>query len=94
MEFEAIIQEFINIAKTFPRIKSIILFGSFAKNNATRTSDIDIAISGEYDHFLLIDTIKDKIPTLRSFDIINYDEIASPSFKKEIDNYGRILYKV
>lgn len=94
MEINDIISKFLNITKEFSGIKSVILFGSYAKNNQTKTSDIDIAISGEYDYFTLIDKIKDEINTLKRFDIVNYDEIVSKSFKKEIDTHGRILYKI
>ena len=92
MEFEEIIKQFLDIASKFTEIDKIVLFGSFAKNKQSKTSDIDIAISGNYDYFELLDAVKNNINTLRSFDIINYDEICSPAFKKEIDNYGTVLY--
>ena len=92
MKVEDVIKEFLDIAKDFDNIKKIILFGSFAKDMPTKTSDIDIAISGEFNYFELIDRIKNEINTIRSFDIINYDEISSENLKREIDLYGRVLY--
>ena len=92
MEFEEIIDRFLKVASEFDEIDKIILFGSFAKNKQSETSDIDIAISGKYDYFDLIDAIKNNINTLRSIDIINYDEIKSVSLREEIDRYGRVLY--
>lgn len=94
MEFNDIINKFLSICKDYKGIKKIILFGSYAKGNNHKTSDIDIAISGEFDYFDLIDRIENEIYTLRSFDIIEYDNIINKKFKKEIDNYGKTLYEI
>lgn len=92
MGFDEIIKELLNIVRKFTGIEQVILFGSFAKNTQTKTSDIDIAISGEFDYFELLDAIKSNINTLRQFDIINYDEICSSNLKREIDEHGKLLY--
>jgi len=75
------------------RLESVILYGSFAKNQATEDSDIDIAI-----------ILKGKVNTLKEMDKINdfinnieleYDELITilPISSNEIKNSIWPLYK-
>lgn len=82
MDIQEIITQFLSIAKDFKGIKKIILFGSFAKNKPSRTSDIDIAISGDFDYYNLCERINNEIETLRSFDIVEYDHVTNTLKRK------------
>ncbi len=94
MEFDEIIMQLLLIAKDYLGINKIILFGSYAKNKNNKYSDIDIAISGNFDYFGFVERVETEIETLKSFDIVEYDAIVSEAFKEEIDKYGKILYQV
>lgn len=89
MSFEDIIDKFLSICKEYKGITKVILFGSYAKGKASKYSDIDVAISGNFDYFELKDRIDNEIPTLKSFDIIEYDNIKSEKFKNEVNLYGK-----
>ena len=53
-------------------IEKVILFGSRARGDYRKTSDIDLAVSGgRIAHFQA--DIEEKVSTLLSFDIVNMD---------------------
>jgi predicted nucleotidyltransferase len=70
--------------------ESVILFGSRATGYAVEKSDIDIAVKAAD-----VDSIAEKverIPTLLSINLVD-EAAASPLLKKDIDSYGKLLYK-
>lgn len=68
--------------------EQVILFGSFAKETATKYSDIDIAVSGVKDMELFRQDIEE-IETLRSFDIVDMETCRNELLLEEIKQYGR-----
>lgn len=72
----------------------IMLFGSWAKNNALDTSDIDIAILGKekvsWSVMVKILEETDNIPTLRSIDIVDL-QTKEDSFRSNIMQYAKTL---
>ncbi len=96
MEKEEILQEILKIIRRYLPEKDfkIFLFGSWAKESAEPTSDIDIGILGEknMDDFVLL-RIKEEaggIPTLRSVDIVDLNK-ADERFRKEVLSYAKPL---
>lgn len=96
MDREEILQEILKIIRRHLPEKDfrILLFGSWAKESAEPTSDIDIGILGErnVDDFVLL-RIKEEvggIPTLRSVDIVDLNK-ADEKFKKEVLSYAKSL---
>ena len=72
-------------------IKRVILFGSRAKGNARKNSDIDLCIECEKNsEFEVIDTI-DEIVGIYSIDIVFYDSL-NLEIKNQIDRYGIDIY--
>lgn len=73
-------------------IQKVILFGSRARGTHTDRSDIDIAISGgDFDSFYW--AIKEKVHSLLSFDIVEFDSNVSEQLKKEIEKDGVVIYE-
>lgn len=73
-------------------IDKIILFGSRARGTHTEKSDVDIAVSGgDFDAFYW--DIKEKIHSLLSFDVVDYDKSVGLDLKKEIERDGIIIYE-
>ena len=70
----------------------LILYGSWAKENAFINSDIDIAIdTGEALEQRLLTAIKqdlENLPTLRKIDFVDLNNISG-SLKEEILHYGK-----
>jgi len=77
--------------------KKIILFGSRARGNFKRTSDIDIAF--EFDALTKVKEwayfctdIEENAPILLNFDLVNLNE-ASTELKKNIFKEGKVLFE-
>ena len=92
-EIKKILQEiFINT-----EIKQAILFGSYAKNNPTKKSDIDLLIDSKgklkgLKFFAIIDTIREVFD--KDVDVIEKSEIEKNSrIEKEIMNTGVVVYE-
>jgi len=73
-------------------IQRVILFGSRARGDHTKTSDIDIAISGgDADSFYWV--IKENSHTLLTFDVVEMDKGVSEELQKEIERDGVVIYE-
>lgn len=73
-------------------VNRVILFGSRARGDFWRASDIDLAVSGGNITQFMLD-IEDKTSTLLFFDVINLDEFVSPELLRSIQEEGLILYE-
>ncbi len=87
------VEKIVNALKNYD-VKKIVLFGSRARGDYLKNSDIDLAIDG---HFSPRQKrkIKEKIDEqsgLYSVDTIFFDEISS-EFRKKIESEGIVLYK-
>lgn len=78
-------------------VEKAILFGSYAKNTPTMTSDIDILIDSNgkikgLKFFAIIDMIREKFD--KDVDVIEKSEIDKGSkIEKEIEKTGVIVYE-
>ena len=77
----------------FPNISEIIIFGSRARGDYKRVSDIDIALKGDLEK-IDIAKIRDyfedgTIPY--TVDVVEYSKISNDEFKKNIDLEGVVL---
>lgn len=73
-------------------IKKVILFGSRARGDYKRTSDIDLAIEGgNYPSFVL--DVEEFVPTLLMFDIVNLDGSVQDELRCSIKEEGVLLYE-
>ena len=84
------------ILKNMP-VENAIFFGSYAKNNPTKTSDIDILIDSNgkikgLKFYALMDMIKEAFD--KDVDVIEKTEIDKGSrIEKEIEKTGVVVYE-
>jgi len=88
---DMVIDSVTNICKRFGAL-SVTLFGSRATGLALEKSDIDIAISGNEIDFNSIDEEIEKILSLLTINVVDLST-ASDNLRKDIDSYGKLLYK-
>lgn len=88
---EEVLRELCDLAKDC-RIKQVVLFGSRARGDYNRTSDIDLAVSGgDVVKFSL--EVEEVISTLLSFDVVNLNGTVQEELLKSIGKEGKILYE-
>ncbi len=78
------------------KIEKIILFGSRARGNYTRISDIDIALKGSCLNSTDINLLRDEFEESRiiyKVDLIHYEKITNNDFKNNIDKDGIEILK-
>ena len=69
-----------------------IVFGSRARGDFKRTSDIDIAASGgDFDRFAL--DVDEEKSTLLEFDIVDLDRDMQDALRESIRREGKILFE-
>ena len=86
---EQVIEEIRILAEKY-QIEKIYLFGSRARGDYHRTSDIDLAVSGgDFDRFAL--DIDEDTSTLLKFDIVDLNRIVHPELLDAIQKEGRVL---
>ena len=72
--------------------KKVIIFGSRARGNFKKTSDIDIAIDSEEDVDFIKEILDEKIETLLKFDVVNLRKV-NEDFRREILEEGIVIYE-
>lgn len=73
-------------------IEKVVLFGSRARGDFQRTSDIDLASrGGDFVRFSL--DVDEETSTLLQYDIINLDGAVSDALRSSIEKEGRIIYE-
>lgn len=86
-----VIKEIRNLAQKYD-IEKVILFGSRARGDFRRTSDIDIAVTGgDFARFAL--DVDEETSTLLEYDIVNLDRDMQDELRESIEKEGRILYE-
>ena len=77
-----VIKEITDFAKKYD-VKKVLLFGSRARGDFKRTSDIDLAVSGgNFDRFAL--DVDEETSTLLMFDIVDLDREMQPELRESI----------
>ena len=86
-----VIQEIRDLAQKHG-INQVILFGSRARGDYKRVSDIDLAVSGgDFVRFAL--DVDEETSTLMMYDFVNLDRAVQEELKDSIQREGRILYE-
>lgn len=76
----------------FPEIDEIVIFGSRARGDYSRVSDIDIAIKGDVDKIMYkIRDYFEESSIIYTVDVVNYISISNQNFKENIDSEGIIV---
>lgn len=86
-----VLEQLIGLAKTY-HLKQLILFGSRARGDYHRTSDIDLAISGGNFARFSIDA-EELTETLLKYDFINLDSAIQKELLLSIEQEGIVLYE-
>ncbi len=86
-----VIQEICSLARKYD-ISKVILFGSRARGDYKRTSDIDLAVCGKNFSAFALDT-DEETSTLLKFDFVNLDGNVQSELREAIEREGRILYE-
>ncbi|MES2662353.1 MAG: nucleotidyltransferase domain-containing protein [Pseudomonadota bacterium] len=81
----------------FPEISQVILFGSRAKGNYKRGSDVDLAIKGKNVNYetavRLSGILNEEKPLPYFFDVLHYENLNDPELINHIDRVGIPIYK-
>ena len=88
---ERVLQEIRKLAEQY-HVKRVVLFGSRARGDFHRTSDIDLAVSGGDIVSFALD-VEDKTWTLLKYDVVNMDQPVQKELKESIEKEGVLLYE-
>lgn len=81
----------VDLAKKYD-IDQILLFGSRARGDYHRTSDIDLAVTGGDIVRFSVDA-DEEVPTLLKFDIVNLDGAVQEELRTSIEKEGIVIYE-
>lgn len=94
---DSTVQRLVDVFKKFPEIEEVILFGSRAKGTYKPGSNIDLALRGERCSaelaWKLQGFINEELPIPYQVDVVDYQSLADPHFKENIDQSGKIFYR-
>lgn len=85
---QVVLDELISIAERY-HIEKLILFGSRARGDFRRTSDIDLAVSGG--DFAL--DVEEETSTLLKYDFVDLDRKVQKELLKSIEKEGVVIYE-
>ena len=86
-----VVDEIIELARKY-RMEKVILFGSRARGDYTRSSDIDLAVVGGDVVSFSVD-VEEIVSTLLTFDVVDLTSNVSESLLKSIREEGVVLYE-
>ena len=86
-----VLEEIQNLARKY-HVERVFLFGSRARGDYSRTSDIDLAAEGgDFDRFAL--DVEEETSTLLQFDIVNLNRPMQEELWESIRREGIIIYE-
>ena len=88
---EAVLTEIRDLAEKYG-LERVVLFGSRARGDYKKTSDIDLAVTGGTITLFTLD-VEEETSTLLSFDVVNLDGSVQEELRKSIEQEGRLLYE-
>lgn len=88
---QQVIDEIITLAKKHS-IEKVILFGSRARGDYHRASDIDLAVSGGSVVAFALD-VEELTSTLLTYDVVDMNKNLQTKFRESIEKEGKILYE-
>ena len=87
----SVIAEILDLAHKY-HIQRIILFGSRARGDYKRTSDIDLAVmGGDIARFAL--DVEEETSTPLKYDVVNLDRTVQDALRECIEKEGIVLYE-
>ena len=88
---ENVISEIVELAQKYD-LQKVILFGSRARGDFQRASDIDLAVSGGNVAMFAVD-VEEETSTLLEFDVVNLDLDLQEKLLESIKKEGMVLYE-
>ncbi|MGS2744293.1 nucleotidyltransferase domain-containing protein [Halomonas sp. LS-001] len=90
------IEQIVQAARRQPEIRGLVLFGSRAKGNYRKGSDVDLAVKGDGVGYNCVTNLAQQLneETLLpyQFDVLDYNALTNPALKAHIDRRGVNLY--
>lgn len=84
-------KEICDLAKQYD-VDRVILFGSRARGDYKKVSDIDLAVSGgDVSGFSI--SVDEETSTLLQYDIVNLDGSVQEELREAIKKEGKVLYE-
>ena len=83
--------EIIELAKKH-KIEKVVLFGSRARGDYNKVSEIDIAVTGGDIAEFSID-VDEETNTLLQFDVVNLDGLVQKELLESIEREGIVIYE-
>ena len=73
-------------------LHKVVLFGSRARGDFRRESDIDLAVSGGNAERFFLDA-DEMTSTLLKYDVVNLDRPLRPELREAIEREGKVLFE-
>lgn len=86
-----VLEEIRSLAEEYG-VRKVILFGSRARGDFRRTSDIDLAISGGNKARFSLD-VEEETSTLLKYDVVDLDGTVQPELLESIQREGKVIYE-
>ena len=82
------------VFQKYSEIHQVKIYGSRARGDYRKGSDIDLAFFSESEEDLSPRLLweLDDLPTPYLFGVVNYNKLRSDPLKKEIDRHGKVFY--
>ena len=80
----------------YPEVERVVIYGSRAKGNFRKGSDIDLTLMGEGLTESVLSSIKlalDDLNTPYLFDISIFEQLQSPDLEEHIVRVGQVFYQ-
>jgi predicted nucleotidyltransferase len=81
----------------YPEVEQVVLFGSRAKGNFKKGSDIDLTIKGKKATLktavMISVIINERLPIPYHVDVIDYASLNHPELKEHIDRVGVVFFQ-
>ena len=91
------ISKIIRASEELSEIEEVVIFGSRAKGNFKKASDIDLAVKGRSVTDTTIKSLSgqlnEEMPMPYFFDIVHYESISNSDLLDHIDRVGIVIYK-
>lgn len=79
--------------RMFPEISWVKIYGSRAKGDFQRGSDIDLAFSSPVDYSAELHEALDDLPTPYLFDVTHYETLRHAGLREHIERVGVVFYE-
>lgn len=78
------------VLRKYDEIESVKIFGSRAKGNFKRYSDIDLALFGDFELKTLMEVRAnlEELDVIYQFDVVHYESLKNEELQRHIDRVG------